>query len=69
MKIRIGYYAERDLEVDDKFLPLDDLRFNIEHGQEAKTLIDELVEKIKKNLTINDSLQTIFGQRYIIYDA
>ena len=48
MKILVGYYCEKEMEVDDKFLPLEE---KDEYTNKEHELLCELVKKINGGLS------------------
>lgn len=55
MKILVGYYTEKEMEVDDKFLPLQ-IEDDYESATECAMLLSELVEQVDKSLEYPSSL-------------
>ena len=56
MKILVGYYTEKEMEVDDKFLPLEE---KDEYTNEEHKLLIELAKKIDKGLEYPSELTCI----------
>ena len=56
MKILIGYYVEKEMEVDDKFLPLEE---KDEYTNKEHELLCELAKKIKCSLSNSSDLYYI----------
>jgi len=53
MKILIGYYTEKEMEVDDKFLPLET---KDDYNDEDYKLLRELAEKVDSGLSYPSEL-------------
>lgn len=56
MKILVGYYCEKEIEVDDKFLPLEE---KDEYTNKEHELLCELAKKIKRGLSNSSDLYYI----------
>ena len=53
MKILVGYYTEKEMEVDDKFLPLET---KDDYNDEDYKLLRELAEKVDSGLNYPSEL-------------
>lgn len=56
MKILIGYYTEKEMEVDDKFLPLAE---KDEYADEDYELLRKLINKVDDSLSYPSELYCI----------
>ena len=56
MKILVGYYTEKEMEVDNKFLPLKE---KDEYTDEELELLQELVDKVDSGLSYPSELTCI----------
>lgn len=66
MKILVGYYTEKEVEVDDKFLPLAE---KDEYTDEEHKLLDELVKKTDGSLNYPSELCCICDtDGYVIFE-